>query len=167
MQSTGTIRDTDRELASALMSGSRKAFEDLYARYAAVLLGFLVKIVPDRKVAEDILQASFIAIWEGRQSLGTQPLLGQLMAIARKTALTLKNSDPANRNPLSFVNTDNSLKTNGTPPGQEWLEKAVFELVYVNGCTINNVAASLGIEEKNIKPMLRKAMKTLKPSPHD
>lgn len=58
-----THRYNESSLLNFLKSGSHKAFEELYDRFAPSLLGVITRIVHDERQAEDLLQDSFIKIW--------------------------------------------------------------------------------------------------------
>lgn len=51
---------TDYELIEAFRKGDTAAFKELYSRHAAPVLAYLVSLVQDRHLAEDILQDLFI-----------------------------------------------------------------------------------------------------------
>jgi RNA polymerase sigma-70 factor, ECF subfamily len=58
--------DQRAQLVSALVAagrGDRRAFEDVYRRTSAKLLGICLRIFPDRHDAEDALQDAFVTIW--------------------------------------------------------------------------------------------------------
>ncbi|MBK6731940.1 MAG: RNA polymerase sigma factor [Bacteroidetes bacterium] len=55
---------TEEQLVEALRSKSRQGYEILYKYFAPVLLGLAKKITRSETAAEDILQDSFIKLWE-------------------------------------------------------------------------------------------------------
>lgn len=164
MPATIPIHDTDRVLATDIRSGSKAAFGRLYARYAPALLGFIMKMVPDQKAAEDILQQSFLAMWDGRHSITSQPLFAWVLGITRKTTLsTVNNAAPAEiQNLSSFVNINNVINTSEEATGREQLEKAVFDLVYYNGYNLIEAAGLMNVDSDNLKLLLRNAVNNLK-----
>lgn len=56
----------DTVLADRIASGDIQAFEELYRRHGAALLGFAAARVPTREAAEDIVQEFFLALWRHR-----------------------------------------------------------------------------------------------------
>jgi RNA polymerase sigma-70 factor (ECF subfamily) len=54
---------SDAELVRAVARGDEKALADLYDRYAAILLGLMLRILHDRPEAEDVLQEVFLQVW--------------------------------------------------------------------------------------------------------
>lgn len=57
---------TDEALLAALRAGDLAAFDELYARHAARLFGYLLRITPDREVAEDLFQDVFMTVLRDR-----------------------------------------------------------------------------------------------------
>ena len=57
---------SDDRLARAAREGDARALADLYRRHAGPLLDYLVSMVEDRSDAEDILQETFLKLFEGR-----------------------------------------------------------------------------------------------------
>ncbi len=55
---------SDLELMYGISIHDTQSFEDLYARYAPRLLGFIRHIIPDRDESEDVLQHVFLYIWQ-------------------------------------------------------------------------------------------------------
>jgi hypothetical protein len=55
--------DTYADLLPALVDGDEGAFALLYDAYAPLLFGIIVRIVGDEKEAENLLQDTFVKIW--------------------------------------------------------------------------------------------------------
>ena len=54
---------SDTELLHAIARGDEFALAALYDRYAAILLGLLLRILHSRPEAEDVLQEVFVQVW--------------------------------------------------------------------------------------------------------
>src|SRR3984893_13402579 len=65
-------------LLEAVASGDRKAFRTLYDKSAPVLFAICVRLMRDRDLAQDVLQASIIRVW--RKSLFRGASKGKAMA---------------------------------------------------------------------------------------
>ena len=55
---------TDEQLMAKVTAGDSAALETLYDRYAATLLGVVLRPVQDRSVAEEIVQETFWRVWD-------------------------------------------------------------------------------------------------------
>lgn len=58
--------DSDDELMARIAAGDAQAFALLYERWSAPVHTFLVRLVGDRHLAEDLLQESFLRLWRAR-----------------------------------------------------------------------------------------------------
>ncbi len=54
----------DKELIQGIISGDKKAFNQVFDEYFNALCAFSYKYIPDKSVTEDIVQDVFIAFWE-------------------------------------------------------------------------------------------------------
>jgi RNA polymerase sigma-70 factor (family 1) len=59
----------EKILLFQLKVGEEKAFEQLYHLYSLRLYGFLLKLVKDEEIAQDLLQDVFIKIWNKRETI--------------------------------------------------------------------------------------------------
>jgi RNA polymerase sigma-70 factor (family 1) len=59
----------DSELVALLQGGDRRAFEEIYRRYAAQLFRFISDKVFERENREEIIQETFVWLWSRRESL--------------------------------------------------------------------------------------------------
>jgi RNA polymerase sigma-70 factor (ECF subfamily) len=80
---------SDDTLIQAIASGQGWAMAILYQRYSSLLYAFAYRIVADHMVAEDLLQESFLAVWQRASSYS--PHLGAvyiwLVAITHHRAI--------------------------------------------------------------------------------
>lgn len=158
-----TAAGYENEVAAAeLLSGSRGALGKLYSSYAPALLGYLVKIVGDTKVAEGLLQKLYLQAWNERKSYnpGTGSVFGWLLRNAKQLAaqhFAENNGKAQNHLTVNIVNINSE-------PGEcnGHLPLVIFELIYYNNCSIQDAVAILKIDEREIKKMLRKAIGNLK-----
>jgi RNA polymerase sigma-70 factor (ECF subfamily) len=57
--------DEDAALVARAQAGEREAFEQLVRRHAEHLFSVVVRLVPDRRDAEEVTQEAFIRAWRG------------------------------------------------------------------------------------------------------
>jgi RNA polymerase sigma-70 factor (ECF subfamily) len=75
------------ELFQAISDNDEKAFEQLYALYFPRLYTFALKIVKDSGLAKDIVQNSFIKLWEMRLTFTLENPEAFLFQIVRNASL--------------------------------------------------------------------------------
>jgi len=74
----------ERELIALVKRGDEKAFVALYNAYSEVLYSFLGKLISDREDIRDVVQRTFLKLWENREGLKEElSLQSYLMTIAR------------------------------------------------------------------------------------
>ncbi len=77
------------ELLSRVALGERQAFAELYQHSSAHLFGVILRICPQRALAEDVLQEVYVNVWRAAQryeAAQSQPLTW-LTSIARNRAI--------------------------------------------------------------------------------
>lgn len=89
---TQTLTDlSDAELVSRCLDAGQRyddAFEVLYARYAARVFGFLLKLTGRREAAEDALQETFLRVHRSLERFDAgRDLMTWLLQIARYVAI--------------------------------------------------------------------------------
>ena len=169
MPSVASIQNTERELAADMLCGGRRGFEQLYNRYAPTLFGCILKTVADKKVAEDILQTSFVKMWSNRQvyEAGRQSLFTWMLGITQRSVKEYVNSrqDTAgngNLKPISIVNIEDIVNDKGLHSDPGKLQRAVLDMMYFNSCSLKKVAELLKTDEAKIRAILRSAINNLK-----
>lgn len=79
--------DEERRIVARLARGEGRALEELYARFGHALFGYLLTLVTDRRLAEEVLQDAFVAAWRGAGAYrGESSVKTWLFGIARRRA---------------------------------------------------------------------------------
>lgn len=73
----------DSSLWSLIKADSIPAFNEVYARYWEVLFRVAYKRLPSKEIAEEIVQDTFIILWEKRHTIEITTLKSYLFAITR------------------------------------------------------------------------------------
>lgn len=169
----------EEELVAGLRSGCEHKFMLLYSMYAPALKGIIARIVKSDEVAEDILQETFLKIWN---SIGQyQPAKGRLFTwmatLARNTSIdqlrskAQVNSDKSHSmDDVSIeVDMENQVQFNTETIGVKQLttklkhtEKEILDLIYFQGYTHTEAAEQLEIPVGTVKTRLRKAIGNLR-----
>lgn len=150
MLAAGATYKSDRELASSLKAGKRDAFKRLYARFAPMIMGIITRSVPDEKMAEKLLQETFIAIWQNRNSAMAQPIVAWLLGITRGVLA-------GHRKKLSGMPVENAHTD----------ETRVLEMAWHDGWNVDDLSLHLGADKEQIKTLLRNAVNKFKSIPND
>ena len=159
--------------------GDAQAFESLFNLYHKRLYYFLFGLLKSKEDAEEIVQETFLKIWESRESYWEDyPFESLLFRIARNTSLnyarkkvnrkvfedhlnffTEVSESPADQYIL-FQETQSIIETilNGLPPKQ----KEIFLLQKVEGFSRQEIADKLGISIVTVDHQLFKANKHVK-----
>lgn len=78
----------DRALIEAFRSGDEFAFVSLYNRYKGAVYAFCVKMLLDKSLAEDVVQDTFLRVYENRERLASAASFKSwLFTIARNQCL--------------------------------------------------------------------------------
>lgn len=174
-----TVNYNEAELVAALVAGNTKALEKLYKSYSAALFGIISKTVKQEDAAEDILQETFLKIWNsiGQYDSGRGRLFTWMARLAKNKAIdhlrsrgeinSLKNDDLADF--TIEVNQLYQIQYNPEFIGLKQLLSAlspeqtkIIDLVYFQGYTQAEVAEMLNIPVGTIKTRIRAAIKTMR-----
>lgn len=67
---------SDKILISLVIDHDTRAFDEVYNRYCTPLFNYLIKMLADEQLAEDLLQNIFVSFWERRRSFSKIDSLG-------------------------------------------------------------------------------------------
>lgn len=173
----GSLNSSDETLVERVARGDQLAMRALYARHSTRVYRFILRLVRDRAVAEDILSDAFLDIWrqaskfEGRASVSTW-----ILAIARFKALShLRRRseeqldqevedtipDPA-EDPEQVLQTKSRNEVLRKSIAQLPAAQAeVVDLVYYHDKSIAEVATMTGIPEATVKTRMFYARRKL------
>lgn len=170
---------TEPELIQAIQNKDKIGAEALYDMYSSSLHGVIYRIVLHEEIAEDLLQETFIRIWNSFSSYDTSrgKLFTWMVNIARNIAIDKTRSKDF-RNSSKTENIENNVlsiegnfqsemnpETLGLKELVEKLkpdQKMVLDLVYYKGYTHVEVAEQLEIPLGTVKTRLRNAIITLR-----
>jgi len=170
---------SEDELVLALRNREKVAIEALYDMYSSSLYGVISRIITDTATAEDVLQETFVKIWNSFSSYSTEKgrLFTWMVNIARNLAIDkTRSKDFKNQsknheleNNVTFIdeqrNTVYKPELLGIKDLVETLkpeQKSILDLVYFKGYTHVEAADELGIPLGTIKTRLRMAIQQLR-----
>ena len=172
----------DEELARRLQQRDEPAMADLYDRYGRLAWSVIVAIVRDTSLAEDLVQETFLRVWNriqffepGRGALGPW-----LLAIARNRAIDHIRSVSSRMDRSSveldvtshpslfvdmerdIVNTDHARLISEALKKLNANQQRVIELAYYEGLSQTEMAERLAQPLGTVKTWVRTALTTLR-----
>lgn len=168
---------TDHDLIRRVAAGDREAFAALYDRYAARLLGLIVRVLGNRTEAEDVLQEVFLQVWgtADRYDPDRSPadawllLLGRSRALDRLRRRTVPTTDelpepaaPAVDPARDLIRCEEGERARAAvtrlPPEQ----REPLLLAFFHGLTHEQVAARLNLPLGTVKTRIRLGLARLR-----
>ena len=166
---------SEEELVLALRNREKIAIEALYDMYSSSLYGIISRIIIDTPTAEDVLQETFVKIWNSFASYSTEKgrLFTWMVNIARNLAIDkIRSKDFKNQNKnqelennVTFIDEQKNTVYNPELLGIKELvetlkpeQKSILDLVYFKGYTHVEAADELGVPLGTIKTRLRMAI---------
>jgi RNA polymerase sigma factor (sigma-70 family) len=170
---------SEAELVQAIRERQRIGSEGLYDMYSTSLFGVIVRIVQKQELAEDLLQETFIKIWNSFDSYDETKgrLFTWMVNVARNLSIDkLRSKDFRNTNrnqdiENSVISIDEQRSTTLNPEvfGVRELvnklkpeTKAVLDLIYFKGYTQAEAAEELGMPLGTVKTKVRLAILSLR-----
>lgn len=164
----------DEALVTAMAAGDRGALATLYERHAPLLLGLALKIVRERREAEDLLHDVFLEAW--RSAKDFDPKRGRVrtwLAIRmRSRALDLQKSARVSRNTgdggLDLVVDESEsaspdhrrVRRALAELGQD--QRRVLELAYFEGLSCSEIAERVAIPVGTVKSRIAAGLDRLR-----
>ncbi len=160
-------------LVAAVARGDRAAFAALYRRHSAVLLGVAIKIVRERREAEDLLHDVFLEAWRaaGDYDPKRANVRTWLALRMRSRALDVVRSARVARN-AGDAGIDEVLDERTPSPDHARARRAlqmlragereVLELAYFGGQSCTEIAKRLAMPLGTVKSRLADGMRRLR-----
>lgn len=170
---------SEPELVRAILKKDKNGAEALYDMYSSSLYGVIFRIVQHEEIAEDLLQDTFIRIWNSFSSYDASKgrLFTWMVNVARNIAIDKTRSKEFRNNSKTediennvlIVDKQINSKINPEIIGLKDLigklkpeYKIILDLVYFEGFTHVEVAQKLEIPLGTVKTRLRNAIITLR-----
>jgi RNA polymerase sigma-70 factor (ECF subfamily) len=168
---------SDEVLIGRIASGDRLAMQVLFARYHVRVYRFVLRLVRDQSVAEDLISDVFLDVWrqagrfEKRSAVSTW-----LLAIARFKALSALRrkpdealdeeaaeaiEDPSDDPEVVVAKKDRSVVIRKCLGGLSAEHREIIDLVYYHDKSVEEVAEIVGIPENTVKTRMFYARKKL------
>jgi RNA polymerase sigma-70 factor, ECF subfamily len=177
-----SAQQNDADLMRGLQRKDPEAMAGLYDRFGRLAFSVILSIVHDNGVAEDLLQETFLRVWNraGSFDAGQGALGPWLLAIARNRAIDHLRSASAriDRNAFELdlrehpslfvdmerevVNTDHARVIRRAMTRLNQNQKKVIELAYYEGLSQTEMAERMGQPLGTVKSWVRAALKLLR-----
>ncbi|RZK83063.1 MAG: sigma-70 family RNA polymerase sigma factor [Pedobacter sp.] len=179
MATSKKISLSEEELINKLKSQDTLAIQALYDMYSGALLGVISRIIQHTEVAEDLLQETFIKIWNSAGSYDSSKgrLFTWMMNIARNLSIDkLRSKDFKNssknqdiENNVDFIDAQKEVTFNADLLGLKDMVtalkpefKTVLDMVYFKGYTHVEAAEELGLPLGTVKTRIRMGIMELR-----
>lgn len=164
---------------TAIINGNEYVFQQVYNEYHEKLYFFILKQTRSEYLAEEVVQISFIKLWQYRNSLKTNLSISlQLFRIAKTTLIDLirkqnnatalikelkkdedwEHSGVNAKMDVSELNRQLSGIINKMPP----LRRKVFEMSRMDGLSHKEIASELSISAKTVEKHISQALKQIR-----
>jgi RNA polymerase sigma-70 factor, ECF subfamily len=176
------VEEDDRNLAERLKRREPDAMAQLYDSYGKLAFSLIYRIVRDVGVAEDLVQETFLRVWNRAQGFdaGRGALGPWLLAVARNRAIDYIRSSGGKmargsldleyaEHPSTFVNFEGDLLTRDREMRVRKAvdrlnenQRHVIELAYFEGLSQSEMAERMGQPLGTVKTWVRSALKNLR-----
>ena len=179
LAATKKISLKEEDLVRALKGKETIAIQALYDMYSGALLGVISRIITQQEVAEDLLQETFIKIWNSGDSYDSSKgrLFTWMINVARNLSIDkLRSKDFRNSNKnqdiennVDFIDSQKKVTFNADTLGLKEMVTAlkpelndVLNMVYFKGYTHVEAAEELNLPLGTVKTRIRMAIMELR-----
>ena len=162
---------SEQELVSKLSQKDQEAFERLYDDYSPALYGVIYRILKQEEIASEVLQDTFLKIWQKAGQFDPQKgkLFTWMINIARNTAIDKLRSKEISQGSKTDLNV-NYVHMKVEHPKDENVgvrdllhqldkdQKQVLEMIYFGGYTHAEASEELNIPLGTVKTRVRNGL---------
>ena len=171
------IQTEDKKLIKQIAKGNEQAFEMLYQRHSKKLFGYAYHILKNKQTAEDVLQETFLTIWQkSNRYRGEGRVVAWLFGITHNLALKAYNQKSTESIPETYPTTqniENQITTQLLAEHNKQLlnqamqqltveHRTILQLVFYEKMSMNEVSQICQIPVGTVKSRLNYAKQVLK-----
>jgi RNA polymerase sigma-70 factor (family 1) len=157
-----------------LASGCLQTFQTVYGLYNQKLYAYVLKKTGSAFMAEEVVQLTFIRLWEKKENLSSEhSLSAQIFRIGGTILIDQLRKDAVGKKHLSVVENDYALRNEVDQPEmlhalEQAIEqmapirKKVFKLSKIEGYSYKEIAEMLSISPKTVENHISQALKQLR-----
>jgi RNA polymerase sigma factor (sigma-70 family) len=166
--------DAEARLVAQIGQGDRESLETLYRRHGPSLLALLTRMLDDHQMAEEVVQDTFVAVWNGARFDGRSRVRTWLVAIAVRQAGSRRRRRrfPVGRQTRDLVSRDPSPEETTMVrldidrlveeiSGLTRFQREVVLLAFAEQLSHPEIAEVLGVRVGTVKSRLHGAKKAL------
>jgi len=175
-----TIIGGDTELLQRLQRREPEALGELYDKYGRLVYSLILRVVRDSGTAEDLVQETFIRVWNRVQSFDSQKgsIAPWILAVARNRAIDYLRSAQARHDPVELnqmdhpslysemetdlLNRDSARRIQTAMQKLPDTQRQVIEFAYFEGLSQTEMAERMGQPLGTIKTWVRSALRVLR-----
>ena len=174
------MRENEERYVAALKEGSREAFTMLYNLYADRLYSFALGQTKSTQMAEDVVQDTFLKLWNNRTNLNCYGNVQALVfTMARNLIIDAFRRQVANIDIEAYFNLHEALPSTASPEEslyfnetKEHLEQAkaklsnkeckIYEMSREQDMPIKKIAQTLNLSPQTVKNYLTSTLKVFR-----
>lgn len=174
------MRENEERYVAALKEGSREAFTMLYNLYADRLYSFALVQTKSKQMAEDVVQDTFLKLWNNRTNLNCYGNVQALVfTMARNLIIDAFRRQVANIDIEAYFNLHEALPSTASPEEnlyfnetKENLEQAkaklsnkeckIYEMSREQDMPIKKIAQTLNLSPQTVKNYLTSTLKVFR-----
>ena len=174
------MRENEERYVAALKEGSREAFTMLYNLYADRLYSFALVQTKSKQMAEDVVQDTFLKLWNNRTNLNCYGNVQALVfTMARNLIIDAFRRQVANIDIEAYFNLHEALPSTASPEEslyfnetKEHLEQAkaklsnkeckIYEMSREQNMPIKKIAQTLNLSPQTVKNYLTSTLKVFR-----
>ncbi|WP_306510369.1 sigma-70 family RNA polymerase sigma factor [Corynebacterium xerosis] len=173
---------SEGELIDQIAGGDWDAFAELYDRFGARVYGMALRVVVDPKIAEDVAQDAWLAIWDSAASFDPTrgSAAGWALAIAHRRAVDAVRSIDASRRRADAAADRDAARPVGGGADEDVLadherrevadclgtlselQREALDLAYFGGMTQKEISRRLGTGLSAVKSRIRDGLIALR-----
>jgi RNA polymerase sigma-70 factor (ECF subfamily) len=171
---SSALEADDADLLTQIGGGDRQSLEQLYRRHGPSLVAFLTRLLNDHQMAEEVVQDTFLAVWNGARFDGRARARTWLVAIAIRQAGSRrrKRRFPVGTQPKDLVSDDPSPEDAALITLEvdqlvvdlaelTRIQREVLLLAFAEQLTHSEIAEVLGVRLGTVKSRLHGAKRAL------
>jgi RNA polymerase sigma-70 factor (ECF subfamily) len=169
---------SDKSLITAVAAGDKRAMHALYARHHIRVYRFILRLIKNSSLAEDLVSEVFLDVWRNARSFrGKSQVSTWLLAIARNKAISAMRrrsdeqldeaalagvEDPADNAQILAEKQDQAAIVRRCLSALSAIHREVLDLVYYHGKSADEIARVIGIPVATVKTRMFYARNSLK-----